>query len=125
MQKSRNHIVLIELVPGSKGEGVDTAEITVRRILDELLDRAYRLRLRRSPQNNEEVFGFAGKSHVTIKWIAVAVTVCVGKTESKRQIRQRPLRRGFSLPYRSSYELHSTGKSRSERMKGENAEGEQ
>src|SRR5205814_3146771 len=29
-----------------KGEDVDTAEITVRRILDELLDRAYRLRLR-------------------------------------------------------------------------------
>jgi len=75
-------------VLGGKGEGVDTAEITVRRILDELFDRAYRLRLRRLSQNSEQVSGFAGKFHVTIKLITVAVTVCLGKTESKRQIRQ-------------------------------------
>src|SRR5204862_7482023 len=89
VQKSRNHIFLIELVPGGKGEGVDTAEITVRRILDELFDRAYRLRLRRLSQNSEEVFAFAGKFHVTIRLITVAVTVCLGKTESKRQMRQK------------------------------------
>src|SRR5205814_8782680 len=88
MQKSRKYIFLIELVPGGKGEGVDTAEITVRRILDELFDRAYRPRLGRSSQNSEEVFGFAGKFHVTIRLITVAVTVCLGKTESKRQMRQ-------------------------------------
>ena len=46
MQKSRKYIFLIELVPGGKGEGVDTAEITVRAVLDELFDRAYRLWLR-------------------------------------------------------------------------------
>ena len=33
MQKSRKYIFLIELVPGGKGEGVDTAEITVRAVL--------------------------------------------------------------------------------------------
>ena len=90
-----------------KGEDVDTAEITVRRILDELLDRAYRLRLRRLPQNSKEVFGFARKFHVTIRLITVAVTVCLTKTESKRQ---RPLRRGFSLPCRSSQSSIQRGK---------------
>src|SRR5206468_3040938 len=89
VQKSRNYIFLIELVLGGKGEGVDTAEITVRPILDELFDRAYRLRLRRLSQNSEEVFGFAGRFHVTIRLITVAVTVCLGKTESKRQMRQK------------------------------------
>src|SRR5207244_11025049 len=53
VQKSRNHIFLIELVPGGKGEGVDTAEITVRRILDKLFDRAYRLRFRRLSQDRK------------------------------------------------------------------------
>ena len=71
MQKSRNYIFLIELVPGGKGERVDAAEITVRRILDELFDGAYRFRLRRLSQNSEEVFGFAGKFHVTIRLITV------------------------------------------------------
>src|SRR5438477_5959534 len=88
MQKSRNYILLVEFVPGGKGEGVDTAEITVRRFIDELLDRAYRLRLRRLPQNSKEVFGFARKFHVTIRLITVAVTVCLTKTESKSQLRQ-------------------------------------
>jgi len=60
-------------VPDGKGECVDTAEITVRPVLDELFDRAYRLRLRRFSQNSEEVFGFAGKFHVTIRLITVAV----------------------------------------------------
>jgi hypothetical protein len=43
------------------------------------------------PQNGEEVFGFAGKFHVTIRLITVPVTVWLGKTESKRQIRQKKL----------------------------------
>ena len=73
MQKSRKYILLVELVLGGKGEGVDTAEITVWPFLDELFDRAYRLRLRRLSQNNEEVFGLAGKFHVTIGLITVAV----------------------------------------------------
>src|SRR5947199_9779879 len=82
VQKSRKYIFLIELVLGGKGDGVDTAEITVRRILDELFDRAYRLRLRRLSQNSEKVFGFAGKFHVTIRLITVAVTVCLGKRKA-------------------------------------------
>ena len=91
MQKSRNYILLIELVPGGKGENVDAAKLAVRPVLDELFDCAYRLRLRRLSQNSEEVFGFAGKFHVTIRLITVAVTVCLGKTESKRQMRQKKL----------------------------------
>jgi hypothetical protein len=33
-------------------------------------------------QNSEEVFGFAGKFHVTIRLITVAVTVCPGKRKA-------------------------------------------
>jgi hypothetical protein len=63
----------------------------MERILDELFDSAYRPRLRRLSQNSEEVFGFAGKFHVTIRVITVAVTVWLGKTESKPQICQKKL----------------------------------
>ena len=94
MQKSRNYIFLIELVPGGKGEGVDTAEITVRRILDELFDRAYRFRLRRLSQNSEKVFGFGGKFHVTIRSITRGSYRVPRKTESKRQMRQTLRLRG-------------------------------
>ena len=55
MQKSRNHIILIEPVPGGKGEGVDPAKVAVRRAPDELFDRAHRLRLCRLSQSLEEI----------------------------------------------------------------------
>ena len=51
-------------------------------VLDELFDRAYRLRLRRFSQSIEESVGFAGKFHVTIRLITVAVTVCPGKRKA-------------------------------------------
>src|SRR3954452_25586814 len=82
MKKCSNYIFLVEFMPGGKGEDVDTAEIAVRSIFNELLDRTYRLRLCRLPQNSKEVFGFAGKSHVTIRLITVAVTVFVGKRKA-------------------------------------------
>ena len=63
MQKSPNHIVLIEPVPGSKGEGVDTAKLAIRRVLDELFDRTHRFRLRGFSQSIEEILGFGGKFH--------------------------------------------------------------
>ena len=63
MQKSRNYIFFIELVPGGKGEGVDTAKLAIRRVLDQLFDRTHRFRLRRFSQSIEERVGFAGKFH--------------------------------------------------------------
>ena len=85
VQKSRNYIFLIELVPGGKGERVDTAEITVRAVVDELFDRAYRLWLRRFSQSIQESVGFTGKFHVTIRLITLAVTVCLGKRKASNR----------------------------------------
>jgi hypothetical protein len=96
VQKSRKHIFLIELVPGCKSEGVDTAEITVRAVVDELFDRAYRLWLRGLSQNSEEIFGFAGKFHVTNRLIAVAVTVCIGKRKASDRCANLTNRSAFS-----------------------------
>src|SRR5207248_3105240 len=62
----------------SKSDGVDTAKITVRSVLDELFDRAYRLRLRRFSQSIEESVGFTGKFHVAIRLITV-VLPCAGE----------------------------------------------
>jgi hypothetical protein len=45
VQKSPNHIALIELVLGGKGEGVDTAKLAVRPSVDEPFDRTNRFRL--------------------------------------------------------------------------------
>ena len=61
MQKSRNYILLIELVLGGKGEGVDAAKLAVRPVSDELFDCAYRLRL--FSQSIEKAVSFAGNFH--------------------------------------------------------------
>ena len=73
MQKGRNHILLIELVPGGKGESVDAAKLAVRPVVYELFDRARRLRLRRLSQSSEEAFGFSGKFHGTVGLVTVTV----------------------------------------------------
>jgi hypothetical protein len=67
VQKTRDYILLIEAVPGGKGEDIDAAQLAVWRIRDELFDRAYRLRFRRSSQSREEAFDFAGELHGKIK----------------------------------------------------------
>jgi hypothetical protein len=72
VQKSRNYILLIEFMLGGKSYGVDTAKLAVWPVLHELFDRAYLLRLRRLSQNSEEVFGFAGEFHGTIRVIALS-----------------------------------------------------
>src|SRR4030095_7156172 len=38
VKKSRQHIILIEPVPGGKGESIDAAKLAVRRVVDELFD---------------------------------------------------------------------------------------
>jgi hypothetical protein len=63
VQESANHIVLIEPVPGGKGEGVDTAKLAIRRVVDELFDRTHRFRLRRLSQSTKEILSFGGKFH--------------------------------------------------------------
>ncbi len=73
MQKSRNYILLVKLVLGGKGEGVDTAKLAVRPVLDELFDGTDRFRLRRLSQSREESVGFAGKFHGTIGLVTVTV----------------------------------------------------
>jgi hypothetical protein len=65
VQESPNRIVLIESVPGGKGEGVDTAKLAIRRALDELFDRTHRFRLGRLSQSTEEILSFGGKFHDT------------------------------------------------------------
>src|SRR4029079_18919028 len=55
VQKGRKHITLIEPVSGGKGEGVDTAQLAVRRVVDELFDCTHRVRLCRLPQSAEEI----------------------------------------------------------------------
>jgi hypothetical protein len=83
VQKSRNYILLIELVLGGKGEGVDTAKLAVGPVLDELFDRTHRFRLRRLSQRIEESVGFAGTFHGTFGSITGTATLWRGKTESK------------------------------------------
>src|SRR5947199_818311 len=83
VQKGRNHIFLIELVPGGKREGVNTAKLAIRSVLDQVFDRTHRFRLRRLSQSTEQSVGFDGKLHYTIGLITVAVTLWRGKTESK------------------------------------------
>ena len=63
VQKSRKHIILIEPVPGGKGEGVDAAKLAVRRVVDELFDCTHRFRLCRLPQSTEEILSVGGKFH--------------------------------------------------------------
>jgi len=70
-------------VLGGKGEGVDTAKVAVRPVLDELFDGTHRFWLRRLSQSIEESVGFAGKFHGTVELITVTVTLSLGKTESK------------------------------------------
>jgi hypothetical protein len=53
VQKSGKHIILIELVPGGKGEGVDAAKLAVRCVVDDLFDCTHRFRLCRLPQSTE------------------------------------------------------------------------
>src|SRR5881275_516477 len=67
----------------AKGEGVDTAKVAVRPVLDELFDGTHRFWLRRLSQGIEESVGFAGKFHGTVELITVTVTLSLGKTESK------------------------------------------
>jgi hypothetical protein len=45
VQKSRDDILFIELVPGGKGEGIDTTKVAVRPVLNQFFDRAYSFRL--------------------------------------------------------------------------------
>ena len=63
MKKSRNDVVLIELMPGGKGESVDTTKLPIWRVLDELFDCTDRVRLRGSSQSVEESVGLARESH--------------------------------------------------------------
>jgi len=63
MQKSRYDIVLVKLVPGGKGEGVDTAEFAVRSILDNLLDGTDRFRLRRLSESTEKILSYGRMFH--------------------------------------------------------------
>ena len=83
MQKSRKHIILIEPVPGGKGEGVDPAKLAVRRVVDELFDCTHRFRLCRLPQSTEEILGFAGKFHGTIG-LTTATQVPCGEENGKQ-----------------------------------------
>ena len=85
MQKSRNYIVLIEVVLGGKSEGIDTAKLPVRPVLDELFDRTHRFRLRGLSQSIEESVSFAGKFHCTIGLITVAVTLWLGKRKASHR----------------------------------------
>jgi len=75
VQESSDHVILIELVLGGKREGIDSAKLTVRCVLDELFDRAHWLRLRRLSQKSEETFGFSGKFHGIMVLITAALTM--------------------------------------------------
>src|SRR5262249_10456228 len=88
MQERGYNALFVKLVLGGKGEGIDAAKLAVRSVLDQLLNRAHRFRLRRLSQNSEEGFGFARKFHDTIGLITVAVTLLLGKRESKPQMSQ-------------------------------------
>jgi hypothetical protein len=76
VQKSRNHIFLVELVAGGKGEGVDTAKLAVRPVLDELFDRTHWFRLCRFSQSSEESVGFDGTFHGNNGLITVTQLPC-------------------------------------------------
>ena len=73
MEKSRNYILLVELVLGGEREGVNTAKLAVRPVLDELFDGTHRFWLRRLSQSIEESVGFAGKFHGTVGLVTVTV----------------------------------------------------
>ena len=75
MEKSSDHILLIELMLGGEREGIDAAKLTVRCVLDELFDRAHRLRLCRLSQNTEEGFDFVGNFHGMIGLTIAGVTM--------------------------------------------------
>ena len=97
MQKSRNYILLIELVLGGKGEGVDTAKLAVGPVLDELFDRTHRFRLRRLSQTIEECVGFDGTFHGTLE--SITVTLWLGKQKaSDRCAKHSPLGDGVPFP---------------------------
>jgi len=63
MQKSPNYIILIEAMAGSKDDSINPAKLAVRRLLDQLFDRAHRFRFCRLSQRTEEILGFDGKFH--------------------------------------------------------------
>src|SRR5205823_14209839 len=97
VQKSRNYILLIELVLGGKGEGVNAAKLAVGSVLDEVFDRAHRLRLRRLSQSSEEAFGFSGNFHVVIGINHRSGYHVTGRREHKSQISQ-PFPSPMSVP---------------------------
>lgn len=88
MEKSSDHILLIELMLGGEREGIDAAKLTVWYVLDEFFDRAHGFRLRRLPQNTEEGFDFSGNFHGIIGLITAAITVWLGTMENKSQMNQ-------------------------------------
>jgi len=85
MQKSRNHIFLVKLVPGGKGEDVDTTKFAIRRIPDEFLNGIYRFRLCRLSQSIEESVSFVGTLHGTFGLITIALTLGPQTRESSNR----------------------------------------
>jgi len=88
VQKSGDHVLLIQFMLGGEREGIDAAKLMIRRVLNEFFDRAHRLRLRRLSQNTEERFGLSGKFHGITGLITAEVTVRPGKLEYKSQMSQ-------------------------------------
>lgn len=78
MQKSRNHILLIEPVLGGKSEDIDTAKLPVWLVLDELFNCSHGFRLRRLSQSIEESIGLARTFHGIIALMICTYRVAGG-----------------------------------------------